>query len=67
MKAGDIMSKDPIVLNKSKTVKEAAQLMVDKNISVLPVVDDGDHLVGIITQGDFVGKNVNVHYVTIMD
>lgn len=43
-----------------KTIQEAAQLMSDKNISALPVVDAKGSLLGIVTESDFVGKEVEI-------
>lgn len=48
----DIMTKDVLTVNENDTIKKAAQLMYDKKIGGLPVVDDHDRLVGIITESD---------------
>jgi len=37
------------------SVREALQLLIDRNVGALPVVD-GDHLVGIISERDYVRK-----------
>ncbi len=60
MKASEFMTKDVITLTPDRTVQDAASLMLEKNISVLPVVDSTSHLVGIITESDFIGKNANI-------
>lgn len=60
MKANDFMTKNVISCNQTQTVEEAASLMSDKGFSVMPVVDDAGKLVGILTESDFVGKDVNV-------
>ncbi len=46
-----IMTKDPTTISSSALLEEAAILMRDNSISILPVVD-GDKLVGIITESD---------------
>ena len=43
----------PITINWDDTVKEAAAIMIEKNISTLPVID-GEGLVGVMTQYDIV-------------
>jgi acetoin utilization protein AcuB len=48
----EIMSKNPLAVSPDDTVEHAAQLMLEKTISGLPVVDAGGQLVGIITQSD---------------
>lgn len=49
----DLMSVDVVTVNPSTTVKEAAQLLLEHRISGLPVVDENQKLVGIITEADF--------------
>lgn len=46
-----IMSKNPVTIDKHTTVEEAARLMVDQDLSCLPVVD-GDKLIGIVSKSD---------------
>jgi len=48
----EIMSKNPLAVSPEDTVEHAAQLMLEKTISGLPVVDHSGKLVGIITQSD---------------
>ncbi len=51
---GEVMSKNPITISPEKTVKEAAQLMHDRSIHRLPVIDSESQVVGILTRGDIV-------------
>jgi CBS domain-containing protein len=51
--AGDIMADDLVILNKDSDASEAAKLMIEKDISGLPVVDNGE-LVGILTKTDLI-------------
>ncbi|WP_414528361.1 CBS domain-containing protein [Nodularia chucula] len=51
---GDVMSKNPITISPDKTVKEAAQIMHDRSIHRLPVVDSASQVVGILTRGDII-------------
>ncbi len=37
------------------SVREALQLLIDRNVGALPVVD-GDHLIGIISERDYVRR-----------
>lgn len=43
---------DPITLKDSSKVGDALRLMSENNIGGIPVVDDRDHLIGIITNRD---------------
>ncbi len=59
MIVGEVMSKKLITVKKSDSLKKAQELMVEKSIRHLPVVD-GKDLLGIITESDirgaFIGK-----------
>ena len=49
----DIMTADPIVVGPSQRIRHCMQLMTEKRIRHLPVVED-DRLIGIISIGDVV-------------
>lgn len=50
-KVRDAMTKGPLItVNENKLVEEAAVLMRDHSVGALPVVNDDDRLVGIITE-----------------
>jgi acetoin utilization protein AcuB len=48
----EIMTRNPISVMDNDTVEHAAQVMLERTISGMPVVDAGGNLVGIITQSD---------------
>lgn len=52
IKISDIMTRNPITVPYDYTVEEAAQLLMERNISGVPVVDCDGKLVGIITRND---------------
>ena len=52
LKVSEIMSRNPATIQQTASIGEAAQTMLDKKFSGLPVVDDANHLVGIITESD---------------
>lgn len=43
---------NPITINQNCTINEAISLMIQKSISGLPVIDDEENLVGILTNRD---------------
>ena len=52
---GEVMSKDHLIaVHPDKPLREAAQLMHDKNVRRLPVVDNAGNLIGILTRGDII-------------
>jgi CBS domain-containing protein len=48
----EIMTRDVVTVSQNATIGEAAKLMLDHQISGLPVVDHHGDLVGIITESD---------------
>ena len=56
MKAKDIMTSPVVSAELDATVIQAAQIMLQKRISGLPVVDKDGRLVGIVTEGDFLRR-----------
>jgi CBS domain-containing protein len=60
MKAQDIMSRNPSCVTPETTLIEAARLMKDENIGVVPVVDGSDakRLVGVLTDRDIAVRAV---------
>lgn len=56
MLAKEIMTSDVIVVNENATIDEVSKIFVDKNISGLPVVNQYNKLVGVISEGDLVYK-----------
>jgi CBS domain-containing protein len=55
----EIMSTPTITIDQNKDISDAAELMDKKDINRIPVVDDNNKLIGIITRGDIVKALVN--------
>jgi CBS domain-containing protein len=60
--AGDIMKTDVITIGPDATVKELAQLFEQHHISGCPVVDGQQRLIGIVTEGDLVAMDAELHF-----
>ena len=56
MKARDLMSTKVVTVDPDTPVRDIAALMVEKHISGVPVVDEHDSLVGIISEGDLLRR-----------
>lgn len=52
VKAKDIMTSNPICVKSNESISKVALIMLDKKIGGMPVVDDDNHLLGIITDQD---------------
>jgi CBS domain-containing protein len=56
MKASDVMVSPVITVKPTSSVQEAAKVLLESRISALPVVDNQDRLVGIVSEGDLMHR-----------
>ncbi|CEJ46068.1 Inosine-5'-monophosphate dehydrogenase (EC 1.1.1. 205) (Uncharacterized protein) [Umezakia ovalisporum] len=56
----DVMTCDPIVVQRETPLREAIQILAEKRISGIPVVDDVGKLVGIISETDLMWQETGV-------
>ena len=52
VKVGDVMTKKVITVTEDTPIEDAARIMVDNKIGGLPVVNENDAVMGIITETD---------------
>ena len=52
----DLMISKVVTVSPGNSIWHAAQKMLDHDVSGLPVVDDSDHLAGMLTQGDLLRR-----------
>ena len=57
MRAHQIMTRPVITVTPDTPIVEAANTMLQKHVSGLPVVDATGKLVGIISEGDFIRRS----------
>jgi CBS domain-containing protein len=63
--ARDIMTPDPVTVAPDVTVTEAAQIMMEKHVGALPVVEGGK-MVGLVTESDLIMQDARVHFPTYL-
>lgn len=56
MKASDVMTRDVITVRRETSVTNAIRLILDNNVSGLPVLDNGK-VIGILTEGDLLRRS----------
>ena len=56
MKARDVMTSPVITVKPSSSVQDVARLFLERQISAVPVVDDQDKLIGIVSEADLVHR-----------
>jgi CBS domain-containing protein len=57
MRAHQIMTRPVITVTPEATIVEAANIMLQKHVSGLPVVDAAGKLVGVVSEGDFIRRS----------
>ncbi|OXM49437.1 CBS domain-containing protein [Amycolatopsis thailandensis] len=54
MRARDLMTRPVVTVAPEMTAKHAAGLLTEHGFTALPVVNDDDHLIGIVTEADLI-------------
>ncbi len=65
LKASDIMTKDVITVTIETPIRELAQVLLQNNISGVPVVDEEGAVIGIVSESDLVEFNKPLHIPTV--
>ncbi len=60
--AREIMTPDPITVSPTTPVKEIAQIMLDRRIRCLPVVDEEGMVLGVVDEEDLVHQDAKIHF-----
>lgn len=58
MKAADIMTRPVVSVTNEATIREAIVLLTENGVGALPVVDDNDHVVGIVGESDLLRDRI---------
>jgi CBS-domain-containing membrane protein len=56
MNASDIMTSTVVTVSPDTSITTLARLLLDNKISAAPVVDEAGHVVGIVSEGDLLGR-----------
>lgn len=67
MLARDIMTRKVITIGKDTTIEEIAHLLVDANISGVPVVDEENRVIGMVTQTDLLYKDIEPRFPAVVE
>lgn len=54
MKASEIMTREVATVHTATSVRQAAELLTDRRVTSLPVLDDDDRVVGIVSEVDLI-------------
>src|SRR5918998_6177683 len=68
----DVMSPDPVTVTADTGVEELVRLLGERDLPGVPVVDEGGHVIGMVTEADLVitgedGGDLHIpHYIELM-
>lgn len=65
MKVLDFMTKNVTTCTEDQTVGDAAHKMIELGVSVMPVVNSEGALTGIVTQSDFISREVQIPHALV--
>ena len=57
MQAKDIMARDVITVSEASTVKDVADILLDRGVSAVPVVDASGRVTGMVSEGDLMHRS----------
>ena len=64
--ARDIMTKDVVTVNKRQPISDLSKLFIENHFNGVPVLDDAEKVIGVVTQGDLIEQNKNLHIPTVI-
>ena len=56
MRAMDVMTADVITVKENASVRDVAKLLAERGISAVPVVDDDNRIIGMVSEGDLLHR-----------
>jgi len=65
MKVSEVMTADVVSVKADATVREIATLMRKHRFAGIPVVDDGNRVIGIVGEGDLLPKEVRLPFSSV--
>jgi CBS domain-containing protein len=67
IRAVDIMTKNPMAAKENTDIKEINDIILQRDIILVPVVDDKHKLIGLVGRPDILKQNLNQKFVTITE
>ena len=64
--ASDIMTQDVVTVNKNQPISDLSKIFIENHFNGVPVLDNTGKVVGVVTQGDLIEKNKNLHIPTVI-
>jgi len=64
--ARDIMTRDVVTVKTNQPISDLSKLFIENHFNGVPVLDDAEKVVGVVTQGDLIEQNKNLHIPTVI-
>jgi CBS domain-containing protein len=64
--ASDIMTRDVVTVKKDQPISDLSKLFIENHFNGVPVLDDAGKVLGVVTQGDLIEQNKNLHIPTVI-
>ena len=65
LKASQIMTRQVLTISPEMSVEELARLLLRKDVTGAVIVDKKGKLLGVVTEGDLIAKEKNLHLPTV--
>jgi arabinose-5-phosphate isomerase len=65
LRAIDIMTKNPMAVKQNTDINEVIDIILQRHVILVPVVDDNYKLIGLIGRPDLLKQSLNQKFVTI--
>jgi CBS domain-containing protein len=65
LRAIDIMTKNPVAVEQNTDINEVIDIILQRHIILVPVIDDKHKLIGLVGRPDLLKQNLNQKFVTI--
>jgi CBS domain-containing protein len=65
LRAIDIMTRNPVVVKQDTEIDEVIDIILQKHIILVPVINDEQRLVGVVSRLDLLRQNLNEKFLTI--
>jgi len=59
------MTRNPVVVKQDTEINEVIELILQKHIILVPVINDEQRLVGVVSRLDILQQNLSEKFVTI--
>jgi CBS domain-containing membrane protein len=67
LRAIDIMTKNPVAVKRDTDINEVIDIILQRHIILVPVIDDKRKLIGLVGRPDILQQNLNQKFVTITE